>query len=184
MAMTRAELLAKIAGSSVSSGGTNLRDGRGRIVVKKLTLDDGYNGAKFTMDGVIVSSSKIPVTELATGKALDITPNEPGTDVGWVQLLDKHDSAFGAVKGFVLSLFGEESSEVDNEDFVSTLEELTSKNSALGMQVDYSTFRKITRQNKVEIVLPKWAYVEQSETDIASMKKWLNELVAQQKASA
>lgn len=186
MGLTREQLLKKIAGATTSGGGINLRDGRGRIAVKTMLLQDGFKGSRFVMEGVIVSSAKIPVTELKTGKTLDINPNEPGTDISWVQMLDEHESAFGAVKDLVLKLYGEDESSITNEDFIATLDELTTKNSALGMVVDFGTYRKVTRANSIEIVLPKWATVEQSPDDIKAMKKWLESLTsqAQTKASA
>lgn len=182
MPMNRSEILKKISEATVSGGGNNLRDGRGRIAVTKLALEDGFNGSRFTTEGIIVGSSKIPVTELLTGKALDIEPNAVGTDVSIVQMLDKHMSAFGNVKGFIMELYGFQG-DVSQEDFADTLEELTRSNSAHGMVIDFVTYRKVTREKKIEIVLPKWQHVEQSDDDIGRMKKWLESLVLAQSAA-
>lgn len=183
--MDRSALLKKIAESSASGGGNNLRDGRGRLVVKKLSLDDGFKGARFVTEAVVIASSKIPVTELKTGKTLDITPNEVGSDLSIVHMLDKHESAFGNVKGFVLELFGEQDDSTNTTEFYDTLKELTEENAAHGMVIDYSTYRKITSVNKVEIVLAKWSRVEQTPADIKRMREWLVSLtLAQQAANA
>lgn len=187
MGMDRKALLRKIAESSVTSGGNNIRDGRGRLAIKKLSLEDKFNGAVFVAEFVVVSSSKIPVTALSgpnAGKALDIEPNEPASEVSWVQLLDKHINALGNVKGFVLEIYGFKADEITNDDFMDTLDVLTKENKAEGMLLDFSTYRKVTDTNKVEIVIPKWSSVDQSEEDIKNTKKWLVSLLATQKQAA
>lgn len=160
-----------------------MRDGRGRLVIKKLALEDGFKGARFVTEGVVIASSKIPVTELKTGKALDITPNEVGSDVSIVQMLDKHESAFGNVKGFVLELFGEQDDSTNTSEFYDTLKTLTEENAAHGMVIDYSTYRKVTQVNKVEIVLLKWSRVEQTPADVKRMREWLVSLTLAQQAA-
>jgi hypothetical protein len=174
MAGNRAALLQKIAKSTVSSGGNNLLDGRGRLIVKRLALEDGFNGARFTAEFAVYASSKIPAVSLKTGLPIDISPNPVGSDVGIVNMLDKHESAFGAVKGLFLALYGE--TEVADDEFIAALDEATKDNTARGRAIDYETYRKITRENKVEIVLPKWFSVEQDEKDEKKMRAWLDSL--------
>lgn len=181
--MDRATLYKKVAEASATGGGNNLRDGRGRLCIKKLSLEDGFQGARFVGELVVVSSQKIPVTELKTGRPLDIEPNPAGGEVSWVQLFDKHPTAFGAVKGFLLSLFNVAESETDPKDIVETMAEVTEKNSAEGMVIDYATYRRVTDKNGVEIVLPKWSHVEQTPEDVARMRKWLGSLVISQQAA-
>lgn len=181
--MDRATLYKKVAEASATGGGNNLRDGRGRLCVKKLSMEDGFQGARFVAEFVVVASQKISVTEEKTGKALDIEPNPAGSDVGWVQLFDKHLSSFGNVKGLLLALFNTSESETDPEDIVETLAEVTEKNAAAGMVIDYVTFRKVTRERGVEIVVPKWSHVEQTPEDAIRMRKWMESLVLTQQAA-
>ena len=39
--------------------------------------------------------------------------------------------------------------------------------------VDYDTYRKVTQEKGVEITLPKWYGVDQSDEDIARMREWI-----------
>jgi len=177
MAMNRAQLLREIAKASTVSGGNNLRDGRGRLAIKRLALEDGFKGTRFTADFVVVGSQKIPVMGIKAEKTLDVEPNPPSSEVGWIQIFnDKHLSSHGAVKTFVLALFGEAEAEVSDDDFIDTLDELVTKNSAHGMVIDYETYRKVTRENEIEIVLPKWFHVEQTSEDAAKTRAWMESL--------
>jgi hypothetical protein len=183
MAFDRAAVMKKIAESSASSGGNNLLDGRGRLVVKKLELSDKFKGVCFIAEFVVFSSEKIPVVSLQSGQALDISPNPPKTECSWVQNLDEHLSAMGNVKAFALALVGKNESDVTPEDFLKGLEEITdSANPARGLVIDYSTFRKETRENKKEITIPKWAHVK--EQNPAHYCQWLDSLVLGQPAAA
>lgn len=173
-AAKRKELLKKIASSTPSSGGNNLLDGRGRLVVKKLELADGYEGDRLVAKFVVLSSSKIPVTSQKTGQALDISPNPPLSELG-IPYMFKHDAAFGAAKGLVLSLFGE--TDATDDEFLEALDAVTGPdNMARGRVIDYATYRKITRENKIEIVVPEWSTVEQTDADIEKMQAWLDAL--------
>lgn len=174
--MSRSEIIAKVAKSNASAGGgNNLRDGRGRLVVKRLSFDNGFNGDRFSSEFIVFGSNKIAVTELKTGKALDIEPNAIGTDVSVVQMLDKHENAWGNVKGFVLALFGVDGSTVTEKDLADTLDEITSsENAAAGMVIDFDTYRKVTKKNSVEIVIPRWYRVPTQ--NIAEMRAWMESL--------
>lgn len=175
METNRKALLKKIAESAVSSGGNNIRDGRGRLIIKRLALESGFKGQRFVAEFAVQSSQKIPVSSIKTSQRLEIEPNEPGSDVSWVQLFDEHPNALGNVKGFILALYGE-TEEPGIDDFVEVLDAVTSKNSAVGMAIDYETFRKVTKKNEIEIVVPKWFAVQQTDKDIAKSKSWLESL--------
>lgn len=177
MAMDRAQLLKKIAGSSMTSGGNNFRDGRGRVAVKKLSLEDGWKGSRFVGEFVVLSSHKIPVTELKTGKTLEIEPNPPGSEVSWVQMFDMHPNAFGSTKQLVLELYGERPEDNSEEEIINTLDDVTKSNSAFGMVIDYETYRKVTKEKGIEVVLVKWRNVEQTPQDIANTRAYLESLV-------
>jgi len=183
----RAKLLKKISEADVSGGGNKIRDGAGRLAVKRLTLEQKFKGNVFIAEFVVMSSRKIPVIALQTkgdikeGQALDIEPNAPGTEVSWVQNLSKHETAFGAVKGFILNLYNE--LDATNDDILSTLDEVTSeRNSAYGLAVDYETWRKVTDKAKVEMVIPKWSPVPEALDMQAQVQQWIANLAAQQAA--
>lgn len=168
----RKQILERIAKSSVSGSGNSLRDSRGRLVVKRMALEDGFNGTRFVMDTIVALCAKIPVTSIKTGQPLDITPHTVGEEVNFVWMLDKHESAMGNIKDLVLKLFGE--AESDPVELVESLEALTESNAGVGMVIDYSTVRKETKANKVEIVIPKWETVEQQNPE--HYKKWMDSL--------
>lgn len=175
------KILKKIAESSVSGGGNNIRDSRGRLVVKKLALEDGFKGSRFVAEFIVVGSNKVHVTSLKTGNILDIAPHTVGEEVSWVQMLDEHDSAFGNVKGFILELFGEK--EASNDEIFETLTRICGLSDdpkdnvdCSGMAVDYDTYRKVTRANQIEITLIKWKHVEQEDGDVSAMRKWMTDL--------
>jgi len=172
----RANLFKKIAEAKVSEGGNNLLDGRYRLAVKATKTEDGFKGSRFVAEFVVVAAQKIPVTELKTGKALDITPNAVGSDVSWVQMLEKHENALGNVKGLIQDLYGE--APESDDDLIEVLTELDDKNSAFGMVIDCSTYRKRTAKNDVEIVIPKWSHVEQSDEDVQKMRQWIESLTS------
>ncbi len=174
MSLTRLEILQKLSKATTSSGGNNLRDSRGRLAVKRLAFEDGFRGSRFISEFVVVGSSKIPVVSLKTNETLDIAPNPPGSEVSVLQMLEKHESAFGNVKQFILALYGEQ--EASDQEVMETADEVTKSNAARGMVIDYVTYRKVTDKKQVEIVIPKWYSVEQSADDIQKMRQWMDSL--------
>jgi len=174
--MSREEIYKKIATASASSTGVNLLDGRGRMAIKKFNVDDGFHGSRVVVDAIIVSSQKIPVQDIVTGKVLDITPNAPGSEVNLVHMVGKHVAAFGALKALVLTLYGERPEDNTDEQLIGSIRDLCEKNVAYGMVIDYSTCRKLTVANKVQMVNPKWETVKQTAEDIAAMQKWMEQL--------
>lgn len=182
MGMTREEILNKIATASVTSGGNNLRDGSGRAALRKFELTDGFKGTRAVFEFIVVSSRKKQVTELKTGKQIEVEPNLPGSDFSVVNMLDKHASAFGNVKAIVLALFNEPTA--SDADITETLQAMLDGNVGIGRVIDFDTYRRVTDVNKVEIVLPKWFGVDQTEEDIAKTKLWLESLAGTPPASA
>jgi len=170
MAIDRRAILRKAAKATVSGTGVNFSDGRGRLVVKRLAFEDGFEGVRFVADFVVLASQKIPIVSLKTGQPLDIAPNPAGTEVNYVLMLDKHESAYGNMKNLFLSLYGE--AECSEDEFVDAADEATEKNTARGLLLDYSTIRKVTKEKKVEITIPKWATVPDQDQD--KWGKWLD----------
>jgi hypothetical protein len=185
-AAQRKERLKRIASAKVSSGGNHLRDGRGRLVVKRMALEEGHKGDRFVAECVVKSSAKIHVVSAADGRVLDIEPNPPGSEVGIVHMFE-HDSAEGNIKALICNVMGEDPDNIsgDNPEFISALEQAVENNALRGWEVEYSTYRKVTQKNKVEIVLPKWVPVEgQSTASVAANKAWLEALVASNSMAA
>ena len=179
MPMTREEILKKIAEANVSSGGNNLRDGKGQLVLQKFELTTGFNGERAVFEFVVVSSQKKnDVVSVKTGEKLDIEPNAPGSTVSIVNMLGKHDSAFGNTKGIVLALWGE--AETSNEELLAVMQMMLDSGAGVGRVINYDTYRKETKENKVEIVLPKWFSVEQTDERVEQMKAWLAQVTAAQ----
>ena len=186
----RAALLQQIAEADISGGGNKIRDGRGRLAVKKLSLDVKFKGNVFIAEFVVVNSTKIPVValksegEVKEGQPLDIEPNAPGTECSYVCNLTKHIMAFQNVKNLVLKLFDANEDETSSDELLQVLDEVTAKNSAYGMLLDYETYRKLSNENNVEMVLPKWTSVQQTPEQIQQVRIWLENLALQQATAA
>jgi hypothetical protein len=180
MAKSRAELLQEIADSTPSGGGNNLRDGRYRFIVRKTSLENGFNGPRWGIDLVVKNAAKVAVVELKTGKAIDVEPNAVGTDVGIVKMLTGKGNypapGLGDTKAFVLTLFDADPT-TSQAELVATLDELDKTNSAYGMAIDCSTRRKVSKENEVEMVLQDWSYVAQTPDEIKANRKWVEDLV-------
>ena len=174
MAMTRKEILKKMAEADASAGGNFILDGRYRLAVTKFELTEGFKGNRVVFEFVVMNANKVPVVRLKDGMPLDISPNPVGSAVSYVQLLDKHENAFNNFKALMLALFGEK--DASKEELVAAAEELLDNGTAYGMVIDCVTFRKITQKNAVEIVIPKWSYVPQTGEDIKKTRAWIESL--------
>lgn len=181
MALDRKELLRKIAEADVTAGGNNILDGRYRFAVKRFDLSEGFKGNRAVFEFVVMNSNKIPVVSLKTGQQLDVSPSPAGSEVSYVQLLDKHENAFGNVKGVVLELFGEK--DASNEELIEAMTEMLDKGTAYGMVIDCTTTRKVTQKNSIEIVIPKWSHVPQTADDIKRTRAWIESLTLAQSAA-
>jgi hypothetical protein len=182
MGFDRAALLKKIAKAAATQGGNYLRDGRYRAVLSKLSLDDGYNGARCVAEFVCFKSTKMTgIVSVKTGLPVgDVEPYPVGASFSCVWLLDKHDAAFGAVKSLVYALFNLTS--MPDEEFIQELDNLTQQesehahlnNPARGMVIDIETYRHLTKEKKVEMILPRWSHVQQNDADVERMRAWLD----------
>ncbi len=191
MAKTRAELLKAISESTASGGGNYIRDSRGRLVVKRTALESGFNGDRFVIEFVVVSSTKVSVVALSDqdgqtkGARLDIEPHAVGDEVSELCMLGdpKKDPGFGKAKAFVIALLGLNSLDVKPEEIAETMDDMDKTNGARGMKIDYSTRRIITTTNKKEITVTDFSHVpgldadgKQTEEEIAAMAAWLEQL--------
>lgn len=175
MGIDRKSVLRKLADSQAAGGGgTPLRDGRGRLCVKKISLETGFNGLRLVINTIVVASSPIPVVSLKTGQPLNIVPNQPGTDADITFMLEKHKGGFGYAMGFILPLFGE-TGEVDKEELFNVLDEVTDeRNQAQGMLIDYSTYRKVSQEKGIEMTLANFYNVPKQ--DVNAYRKWIESI--------
>lgn len=189
----RKALMEKLAKAKAGGVGNNFKDGKYRLAVKKMGLEDGFKGTRFQTTFTVVNSIKIPVIELKTNKSLDINPNPVGSDVDWLAMdLDKEDSAGpGNVRRLIMDLFDKK--ELSDEEYIETLAEMADLDengdplpeplhACKGMLIDMETVRIVTKKNKVEIVVCKWSHVPFESYDQAAYSKWLDEVATQQQA--
>lgn len=193
MAMDRAALLRQIAESNASGGGNYFRDSRGRVCVRKTSLETGFGGNRFVIEFMVVSSVKIQVFAIQTkpgqvaGQALDIEPYAPGAIVSEVYMLGdpKKDPGFGKTKKFVMEAYGM-TGDISPDDLVEVLDELDKNNTARGIILDYATRRIETKTNKEEITVVDFTNVPGS--DAAEQKAayvgWMDQMMATAAAAA
>ncbi len=192
----RKSLLKSLSKASASGVGNNFKDGKYRLAIKKMALEDGFKGTRFQVTFTVMNSTKIAVQSKKTNEVLNVEPNPVGSDVDWMQvkLTDKDSAGPGNIRRLMLDLFGKK--EITDEEYEETLAEMCDldletgdpldepQELAKGMVIDMETVRIVTAKNKIEIVATKWSHVEQTEADQARVKKWLEDLAAQQEVSA
>lgn len=191
MVASRAELMKQIAESSASGGGNHFRDSRGRLALKKFSLESGFKGNRAVADWIVVTSAKVGATYLDgpnAGKPVNAEPYQTGDEVSDVYMLNdpRKDPGFGKVKALLLALFNiNDEASVSAQDLVDTLDELDKTNSAKGMLVDYTTRRLVTREKKIEIVVVDYSTVlgkgpdgRQSDEEIQAVRAWMDSLLA------
>jgi hypothetical protein len=153
-----------IGSAKSTAGGNYIRDGKGRLIVDRIALENKTGGAFFIAEFVVESSEKVPVTSLLTNTKLEIEPNGPGTSCSVVTPINnpKIKSGPGNAKAFVLSLLGYTEDQVSTEQFREVMGQIIGKEQpARGMAVDYETYRKLTRGEPVrELVLTRWTSVD------------------------
>jgi hypothetical protein len=186
--MSRAAF-AKIAAAKANKGGTPIRDGRYVLQIKEAKLVNG------TTDGAcfIAVFDVLKATAVKDG----IEPNAVGSTCDWVQKIDKHLSAKGNVKEFVLSLFSTTEKETSDDEVIDTLERICNEdpkavdtdkkpmevNPAAGMIINAETFRKAKKGKPEDIMtLVRWSGIE-DQGDLAGRKAALHKKVAAEKAA-
>lgn len=138
------ELFAKIANSNASLKEDVFRDGQGVVEIRELICKSFFQGPTFVARTKVVSSASKGDVDPVTKQP--IAPNAAGSKVGWPQMLQKHASAPGNVKGFILALLGFKESDVSPAQFTEAFERLISKDQpARGMLLGYQTYQQATR---------------------------------------
>lgn len=193
MAKSRAELLKAISESTASGGGNYFRDSRGKVVVKKTALESGFNGDRFVIEFIVVSSAPVSVVAMTDqngqtkGAKLNIEPHAVGDSVSEVYMLGdpRKDPGFGKSKAFILALLNLNASEVTSGEIAETLDEMDKTNGARGMVIDYCTRRLVTKEKGNEITVVDFTNVQgtgpdgsQAPEDIKAMCEWMDALLA------
>lgn len=166
--MGMAEIVGKMRNAKAAGGGNYIKDGTGRLIVKAIEIKRfDMAGDGFLADFVVESSRKTHP---------EVEPDAPGSSVSFLQLYDKHPlTAPGQVKAFLMALTGEPESEFSGDKLLPNLSKITGPDQPLrGAVVDYSTYRKTTKDKSKILVLPKFETVHQTPADIAARRKALD----------
>lgn len=204
--VNRAQLLRSLSKAVASGVGNNFKDGKYQLAVRKMSIEDGFKGLRFQTTFVVMRATKIAVQSVKTKEVLDIIPNAVGSNVDWIQgkLTEKNSPGPGAIRRFMLDLFNEK--DMTDEMYYETLAEMcdlepdTLENGqpnpkagdslehplelAKGLVIDMETIRKETEKNKVEIIIPKWSFVKQSEEERLQVCNWIDQVSAAHDAAA
>ena len=189
----RKALLQKLSKAKASGGAwENFKDGKYRLVIKAMVLEDKRKETIFKVVFTVMNATKIPVQSVKTGEKLDIEPNRAGSDVDWVQteIDGSNPEAMGPanIRRLMLDLFNKK--EISDDEYYETLAEMCDLDSegdpltiplglAKGLVIDMETVRIETKKKKVEIVVPRWSHVAQTEAERLAMVGWLGQVAAQ-----
>lgn len=126
----------KIANAKALSGGNIIRDGVYRFIIERLSMNtDGYDGASFI--------AEFRVVEAAPNEP-GVEPNPVGSTVSFIAMVDKHKSALGNVKAFLLAALGMDDS--SGSQFAQICETVCGKGQPMrGVEVRCTTYRKINQ---------------------------------------
>lgn len=163
--MGMAEIVGKMRDAKAAGGGNYIKDGCGRLIVQTIEIKRfAMAGDGFLAEFVVESSRKT---------TSDVDPDAPGSVVSFIQLYDRHPlTAPGRVKAFLMALTGEPESEFSGDKLLPNLAKITGPDQPLrGAVVDYSTYRKQTKDKSKTLVLPKFTTVQQTPADIATRRK-------------
>lgn len=172
--------------TSVSGGGNFLKDGKGVLVIKDVTVQKTFKDKRtFIMEAYVKSSS--PSGDLdESGKI--IPPNAVTSTVSYVQLLTKFESAKGNAKAACLAILGPETAAKDDEGMGADFTELMGLDKdgysqkgvpsiMRGAEISYETHRKATKDGSKILTIPRFTYVDVSPEQIAANRKLLGDAV-------
>jgi hypothetical protein len=191
----RKALLKSLSKASMSGVGNNFKDGKYRLAIKRMALEDGFKGTRFQVTFTVMNALKIAVQSKKTNEVLNIEPNPVFSDVDWMQtkLTEKDSAGPGNIRRFMCDLFDKK--EISDEEYEETLAEMCDidfetgdplaepLSLARGMVIDMETIRIVTAKNKVEIIATKWSNVKQTEEERLKVCEWLDQVTLQQEAS-
>jgi hypothetical protein len=170
-------MFAKLATAKMTSGGTNVRDGKYRFMVENVIARENHKKEEQVIAELRVISSEA-VDEVAIGPdgwpyadGRKAVPNAPGSSCSIVWSF-KHESAPGAAKAFILNVlapFGYTEAKITEQ----VMEQSCDQNAKplRGMVVDAQTYRTANQgrsnsSNKGKpLVLFKWSPIPQTKED-------------------
>lgn len=152
--MSVEDLFREIAEASATKGGNHIKHGDYDMIVDKCILDKKEAGTCFIVELFVERSTK-------TG---DNEPNAPGSRCSTVWNLTKHKSAKGNIKAFVLAMEGKDESNVSVDDAQVLIKESIG-DKYRGQRIKCSTYKKMTKDGKTELVLPGWQNVPEQDVE-------------------
>lgn len=162
----------KIAQARATGGGNYIRQGKGRLIVKSITLPSLYNGDTFIAEFLVKHSESIPgAVDPKTGKPELANPR--GSSCSYVQQLEKFESAAGNVKAFIEHLDGEmdqsEATFINNlQSYVNEDPKAGEVNPARGFEIDFESYQKPIQKGANAgkmITLVRFAHVDITESE-------------------
>jgi hypothetical protein len=173
-------IIKKIAKARATGGGNYIKQGKGVLIVKSISLEELYNGDTFIAEFLVKSSESMPDAVDANGKPE--LANPAGTSCSYVQQLTKFESAPGNVKGFLEKLDGCEGE--SDEEFEGLLETYINKdpkagevNPARGFEIAYETFQRPIQKGKNAgkmITLVRWTHVDLDQDQVDANRALLD----------
>jgi len=152
-------MFGKIATARPTLGSSIIKDGRYILEIDKMMVAAKTGGTFFIVEMIVREAQ--PLVE-------GVQPNAVGSKASYVQNLDKHQSAPGNAKAFLLSLYDEkeppESDPVALAKFVAEFGEAMNftmgpSQPAKGMLIACETYHKTTRDGKKDLTLYRWTPV-------------------------
>lgn len=157
----------QIAEAQVVESGNWIRDGKGRLIVKKIVFEKMNGGPTFVAEFEVESNQKVSVVSLLTREKLDIEPNAVGSSCSMVTRLTGDALAIkskqGSIKNFICKLLGVDPKNVTSQEYVEAFRQACSPGQpAKGMVVDFETVRKLNKKEDEEFIRPQWTHVPPS----------------------
>jgi hypothetical protein len=179
--MAAEDVFRKIAGARASAGGNWIKPGRYLHEVQNILVETKDGGNTFIAELLVREAAQ---TEPAHN------PNVVGSQVSYVQMLDRHKSAVGNAKAFVLALVGATEEDLAGDDFVELLEYATNidpkaKNAKgetipvqplRGYHIACETYFKGKKSKPSDIMtLPKWTTSPNNQDEVVLARRALQE---------
>jgi len=163
------EIGGQLAGARAANGGNFIRDGRGVLMIKRVTVEKLYKGQTFIAEMEVIDSHESGDKD---EKGQLIPPNPVGSTVSFIQQLDaRPETAFGNAKAFLLAAAEEEEDQITADQFkVFFADACGTKQALRGKLVNYETRRKWTKDKSKLLTLPTFRAHPQDAADIAARR--------------
>jgi hypothetical protein len=176
--------LSRIAGAKMTGGGSNIRDGKYKLLVENCKLQKGYEGECFIAELRVIEAVPNGEMQIASDEKTTtdkpVVPNAVGSTCSLICNLTKHDSAPSNIKKFVygvLSGLGYAEEQITEE----VLGEVIGGQQPLrGMAVECETYRSVNKGKKTAanagklLVLSNWKGIPQDAAGIKTQRAYLD----------